>query len=507
MVRLNNISIGLQTVKEIRDTISLQVHGRLPSYLEQNTLYRVGPGVYDVKHSDGKPYKIGHWFDGLSLLHAFHIDASTNSVSYRNRSLTDGLVRTIEATPRNKWPEISFGTTDPCRSLLGRFFQLWTPTPIDPQTGRPPAQNVGVTVQQDVGGKGLVIRTDTSTGIALEEDTLEIDHFFNYEKFNNSLKGIMSAAHGHLDRKTGEFFNYVYDLHGIGATTYSIFKIRPDGSTNTLAKISEHPVYIHSFATTDNYIVLILWPFFINQLKILWHRNFLDSCSFREDVDARFIVVSRHGDGVIATYSSPAFFCFHTVNAFERNDDIHIDLCRYEDAKVLHEFKFPTMCTAKDFSLATLTRFTLPSISSAAESSQRPYDTQRSAQVHKFDEHFLELPRIHPDMKQKDYSFVYGMSSEEGLLNAVAKVDVNTGKRIVWSEEDAVVGEPIFVPDPAGNEEDDGCLLVVVLDAKQKKSSLVVLDAKSMKKIASAQVPQIVPLGFHGIIHHQEAAA
>lgn len=90
--------MALQTVPRQRDPITLLVTGELPLYLAESTLYRVDPGDYDVNHADGPPYPFTHWFDGLSTLHAFHIEASSNSVSYRSRSLTDSIQRIIQST-------------------------------------------------------------------------------------------------------------------------------------------------------------------------------------------------------------------------------------------------------------------------------------------------------------------------------------------------------------------------------------------------------------------------
>jgi hypothetical protein len=42
-----------------------------------------------------------------------------------------------------------------------------------------------------------------------------------------------------------------------------------------------------------------------------------------------YYVVHRDGSGVAAHFTGEAFFAFHTINAFEENDDIHIDLCSY----------------------------------------------------------------------------------------------------------------------------------------------------------------------------------
>ena len=63
-----------------------------------------------------------------------------------------------------------------------------------------------------------------------------------------------------------------------------------------------------------------------------------------------------------------------------------------------------------------------------------------------------------------------------------------------------MVGEPIFVPRHAGAEEGDGWLLVVVYRGEQKRSDLLVLDARDVDRppIATVQLSHRVPFGFHG---------
>lgn len=117
--------------------------------------------------------------------------------------------------------------------------------------------------------------------------------------------------------------------------------------------------------------------------------------------------------------------------------------------------------------------------------------------------HYIELPTAHPQHDMKEYTFVHGVSSDVNPFDTVAKVDVVTGSRIVWSVPKAVVGEPILVPDPDGTKEGDGCVLVVVLNSESKTSSMVVLDAGDLMGVARAEVPQAVPLGFHGMVKDQ----
>ena len=59
-------------------------------------------------------------------------------------------------------------------------------------------------------------------------------------------------------------------------------------------------------------------------------------------------------------------------------------------------------------------------------------------------------------------------------------------------------GEPIFLPDPQGKDEDDGVLLSVVLDGTKGKSYLLCLDAKSFEEVGRAEMESVVAFGFHG---------
>lgn len=68
----------------------------------------------------------------------------------------------------------------------------------------------------------------------------------------------------------------------------------------------------------------------------------------------------------------------------------------------------------------------------------------------------------------------------------------------MWSEAHVAPGEPIFIPDPNGTEEDDGVVLSVVLDGKVGTSMLVVLDARDMSELGRAVMDTPFPFGFHG---------
>lgn len=492
--KLTDVGLGLQTVPEVPDFIELPISGNLPSYLGKSTLYRQGPGRYEVTHSDGIVRNSRHWFDGMALLHQFAIDGPSNKVSYRSKYQANGLARTIESVPSNKYPDFTFGPSDPCKTIFGKFFQLWTKAPVDPETGKPPFPNVNVTVQQ-VPGKGTVLRTDANLNLTLDEDALEAREFFSFKKMDPMLKGIMSAAHGHYDADKDEFINFTYDF-GFGAQVeYQVFSVKSDGKAQILATFQDSPVYLHSFATTEKYVILCMWPAELNGLKMLFHRSFMDAFHFNKQRRTKFVVISREEHRVVATYESNPFYCFHTINAFDIDDGICIDLCRYDDLSILDSLVLKNMRYNHLHPNLTVTRYRLDNLSSAIIAG--PTVSQDVTETCLCDRK-LELPSIHPKLVRKDYRYVYGIDSENASFDLITKVDVKSGERLSWGIDRGVTGEPIFVPNPNGVDEDDGCLLIVVMDANKQTSSMFVLHARDLTEMARADVPQIVPLGFHG---------
>ncbi|PXF44795.1 Beta,beta-carotene 15,15'-dioxygenase [Gracilariopsis chorda] len=490
-IATGRLAVGLRTVEEHPQFIPLKVNGTLPPYLSSSSLFRIGPGRFEATHSDGRPLKVRHWFDGLSILHHFQIDARQNQVSYRSRSLSDALLRAIEATPSSSFVQFTFGRSDPCRSALGKLFQLWTPSTVDPQH-LTEAANINVTVQH-IPGKGVCARTDSVSSLKIDENTLEIDHFFDLNNVAGTKGAHIAASHGHYDAHTGDFINYTFKF-GPGNVHYTVFRIDRDGKSHQLASFRDKPMYLHSFATTEKYVILMLWPLEINSLAVLYNKSLMDGMKFHKDHPTKFVVISRERNEIHATYTYDAFFCFHTVNAFDVDNSVVIDLSYYRDATIIDEFEVDKMLNASCFSLSSLVRFTLDGIHEAAAAKSSP-----RARMHVINPEPFELMRINPDRQRLDYRYTYGVTNVNALFDAIAKVCVKTGERWLWKAENRIVGEPIFVPDPQGQSEEDGCLLVVVLDVEGKHSSMCVIDAKSMHMIADAAVPDVVPLGFHGM--------
>lgn len=85
-------------------------------------------------------------------------------------------------------------------------------------------------------------------------------------------------------------------------------------------------------------------------------------------------------------------------------------------------------------------------------------------------------------------------------VDAIGETDTATGGCKVWSVAGNNPGEPVFVADPDGVEEEEaGVLLAVVLDGERGTSFLLALDARGMVEVGRAEVGEAVPFGFHGM--------
>ncbi|CAG8689531.1 1835_t:CDS:2, partial [Acaulospora colombiana] len=115
---------------------------------------------------------------------------------------------------------------------------------------------------------------------------------------------------------------------------------------------------------------------------------------------------------------------------------------------------------------------------------------------------------INPKFKRLRYRYVYGIGVSERASNhtgeiwdTLIKSDLEAKEVIaMWTEEHCYPSEPVFVAYPGReSDEDDGILLSVIFDGENLKSFLVVIDAKTMKELARADLPHVVPISFgHG---------
>jgi len=88
------------------------------------------------------------------------------------------------------------------------------------------------------------------------------------------------------------------------------------------------------------------------------------------------------------------------------------------------------------------------------------------------------------------------------------KLDLETGEKLQWIQKGIWASEPVFVPNPrvTNPAEDDGVILSNLLhEEDQNRTTLVVLDAKTMKELGKVEFKSSGPVST--TVHGQWATA
>lgn len=433
--------------------VLLKVEGEIPSWIE-GTYVRNGPSKFFARDQ-----ALSHWFDGLSMLHAFHLEGG--QCIYSNRFLETNAYQYMKEgllppTGFSKTPSLSI---DP---LEGEFY--------------PKRPNAVVNVAQF--DQAAVALTEIPTPVTFDLESLKTIGVFNYE---DKLPKDRCYSTAHLHEREGKIYGYLAE---IGSTSRYIFYSQEKNSRHELCSIPiADPSYVHSFSLTDNYLLFIDYPLRLNFERLLSGEGFIQSFEWNEEGESRFYVINRHTGACLKTIKGPPFFSFHHINAFEEGEKIIVDLIGYSDAQVIFG-KGDT-----DLGYRRLVIDHAVSCSHVIEIE-------------------AELPRIHYELYNgKPYQFFYATCFRKNIHPSEAppiyKVDVLKGTFQTWAQRGYFASEPVFIPHPEGKREDEGVLLSILTRHDHTDSFLLVLDAVTLKEIARAHAPHGIPQGLHGKFFNQ----
>jgi beta,beta-carotene 9',10'-dioxygenase len=456
---------GFDSLEEEVHIDSVPVTGAVPAWLT-GTLVRVTPALMD-----GGGKTVTHWFDGAAMLNAFGF--GDGSVSYGSRFLDTEYLRDARKG------EFSFGFgADPCRSLFKRVISINDVHRFD---------NANVNLQQ-LGDRYIAM---TETPLPVEFDPKTLATLGKPQWGGKAAAGHVTTAHPHYDFERAEVVNYTVNFGP--KTTYRVYAAGEVGGERRL--IASLPVsmpgYMHSFAMSERYIVLVENPLLVKPLSVpLSKKSFIHNYEWQPERGTRFIVFDRHTGEHHSTHKAEAFFCFHHVNAFERDDELVIDLIAYEDPSPIDLLEVDALRSgASQLPASGLRRYRVALDGSGVARE----DLAPGVSV--------ELPRInYRRSNMRDYRWVYAAATGAGAdwISELVKIDVSSGDVKRWAQPGCYPGEPLFVERPGAADEDDGAILSVVLDAESGRSFLLVLDAASFEEVARAEAPHHVPFGFHG---------
>jgi beta,beta-carotene 9',10'-dioxygenase len=459
----SDYSLGFQSLDEETAVEAVPVNGDVPPWLT-GALVRVTPAKFEAGAR-----RVDHWFDGLAMLNRFGF--ADGAVSYGSRFIRSGAYHEAEQGRLTA----GFGT-DPCRSLFKRVQSVFSPEFTD---------NPNVNLAQI--GERYIAMTETPLPVEFDVDSLET---LGHLEYTDSLKGHVTTAHPHHDLERNELVNYFARFSRL--SEYVLYGLPAESpQRRVIARLPvERPAYMHSFGMSARHLILSEYPLRVNPLKLaLSGKPFIQNYVWDAQQPAIFQVLDRETGALRGSYETDAFFCFHHVNAFERDGgrELVVDLIAYEDPSIIDNLYLGEHGPRGGLPDTELRRYRI--------------DLEGGGvRWEKLTDGSLELPRIDYGRRNtREYTYAYcaGMGDSD-WIDRLVKVDVSSGSSSVWSAPACFPGEPIFVRDPGAETEDAGVVLSVVLDAEAARSFLLVLDADSFEEVARAEAPHHIPFGFHG---------
>lgn len=443
------------------------ITGTIPPDIK-GTLFRNGPGLLDI----GGEY-IHHPFDGDGMITAIAFQDGLAHLKSRFVK-TDGYI-TEQAAGKILYRGV-FGTQKQGGWLTNIFdFKL---------------KNIANTNIIYWGGKLLAL-WEAALPHRLDPQTLET---LGLDTLDGILQlGEAFAAHPRIveDRRGKRLINFAVSP-GI-SSKISIYELDQQGKllqkqTRSVPGFS----FIHDFVVTENYYIFFQNPVTFNPLPFaLGIRGAGECVGFDATKPTKILLIPRSPDQPLRSLSTKAGFVFHHANAWEAEGKVYVDSICYES--------FPDVEPNSDFrdidfasiDPGQLWRFSLDL-------------AQNQVDRHLLESRCCEFPALNPQYAGKSYRYLYLGAAAQPAGNAplqqILKLDLATGAKEIWNAAPkGFVGEPIFVPHPQAEQEDQGWVLSLVYDAANHRSDLVILDAQNLSNpVARLHLKHHIPYGLHG---------
>ncbi|MDH6099693.1 carotenoid oxygenase family protein [Anabaenopsis sp. FSS-46] len=431
-------------------TQALEVIGELPANLS-GMFVRNGP------NPQWSPIGQYHWFDGDGMLHGVRI--RDGEATYCNRYV------------RTKGWQIEH--------QAGKA--LWSGLLEPPQMDNPHGayKNTANTALVWHAGQMLALNEGGAPHAIQLPDLQTIGEY----TYNGKLVSGFTA-HPKVDPKTGEMMFFGYSF----APPYLQYSIVSDTGEIVRTVPIELPmgVMMHDFAITENYTIFMDLPLTFSMERM---QRGEPGLMFESHRPSRFGIVPRYGDNSnIRWFETSPCYIFHTLNAYEDEEEIVLIACRMNSTTVLKVNDSPTDREA-DIPRLYRWRFDLSS---------------KKVQEEMLDDVPAEFPRINENFLGQRTQYGYAGRMDQRplpLFNGIIKYDFNNQTSQTHEfGSGRYGGEAVFAPSVNATKEDDGWLITFVYDETSQTSELVIVNAQDVTAGPRARVliPQRVPYGFHG---------
>jgi len=479
--------------------LPLPVTGTLPSWLRGEYIIS-GPG----KQTRGKQ-TVQNYLDGYAKMNLFSIDGRQNSVDFSaqflNSKFYDDATGHIPAS-------VLLRSTKPKR-LSDRFPLLNIAGPND---------NCYI-VPWMLNATTAVTLTDTSHVLQFDlDETGKVNSFVWQDKIGHKGRLLVSSA-AHIMRQ--DMDDLAGDTYGVlaeqkpapqikGSEYITLYRIQAQEPDMRIA-VASIPVkvapYVHSFGLSEDWAVIVAQPASLSLARLMSASPLIDAMEIGWNSSTTIHLVSL-ANGTTHNFTTDFFLFGHVVNCWQPDGDtviMDIGVQTLGFFTALYDLDVLWNSTARDRQPtgSQIRRYTMH-ISAGTVSMAELTPMKKQG--------LIELPKFNERLRTRKHCFVYfwetHFKSASFADQALVKLNVCTGGQSVLEAAYHMPGsypsEPYFVHRPNATDEDDGVLLTIVwdsTDAKNPRSSLVVLDARTMAPVASMNVPFPVPSLIHGLWH------
>lgn len=453
------------------DIYDLEIEGRVPAEIN-GIFYQVSPDSY-------YPPMLGTdiFFNGDGLVSAFQFDKG--KVRLRRRYVhTDRLMtQRIEG-----------------RSLNGVYRNVYTNDKLAAENNT--TANTTVLFHGDV----LLSMKEDAMPYALDPITLETR---GVHDFGGQVKSATFTAHPKVDPDNGDLLCFAYEAKGDGSPDIAYFEIDAAGKLKKEIWIKgPYAAMIHDFAVTEKHVIFPLIPLTVDVERM---KQGGQHFQWQPDLPQLFGVLPRDGGAdEVRWFEGPANgFQGHTLNAFEEDNKIYVDM-PVTDGNVFYFFPQADGWVPPGESLISRMKRWTFDLSSTSHYVEPVALTDFPCEFPRCDERYTGKRYRHGFVLAFDPTLPFDSSLGERpfqFFNQLAHIDVENGACDAWFPGDSqCFQEPIFVPRSKDSAEGDGYVIALLNHLNGDDTELVVLDSLDMAAgpVARIKIPFRMRMSLHG---------
>ncbi|KAL5347575.1 transcriptional regulatory protein rco1 [Pseudogymnoascus australis] len=351
----------------------------------------------------------------------------------------------------------------------------------------------------------LLALKEVALPYAIDPNSLDT---LGYDPFAGQVKAKTFTAHPKVDPFSDQLIVFGYEARGLTSLDIVIYSLDKNGVKGDEQWIkSPWCGMIHDCAITENFIILVMWPFesSMDHLKAGKHH-----WSWNPNRPATFIVAPRRPGknlpvgwqtGEYRIYEWQNCVCLHTAGAWEGKDG-----ALYMESSRIFGNELPFFPPENEDD-------NVPQQEGKADFVRWEFDLNKPSGSKIPDPQIIlnlpsEFPRIDERFMTKEYEYLFlnvvlgGQAGPSVVLSldGLAMINTKTGKNQFYNPgEDCNVQEPIFIPRSSDAPEGDGWVLAMVERKAANSCQLVLLDTRNFEEpTAIIQLPFLTKSQIHG---------